>query len=144
MPIEQHPGMGAVITCDFNMGEKTPEMEKNFPVVVICPSTAWRTGLCTVVGLSTSPPDKQRPYCCRLDLCPPLPAPWAAEMWVRGDLVAAVRFDCLNLIPWPHEDGQNQQFRMNPLSANQIKVVRDCVLNSIGVSMTLPRRSGHS
>ena len=109
-------------------------MVKRRPVVVLCPSISWRPGLCTVVGLSTTAPDPVRSYHCKLILNPPLPHPWAAEMWVKGDMVATVGFHRLDLIRLPGQDESKRRiYRMNPLAADQLKDVRTCVLRGLGM-----------
>lgn len=134
MSIDHHPGLGCIVTCDFDQGFKAPEMVKRRPVVVISPQTSWRPGLCTVVGLSTTAPQPQRPYHCVIELDPPLPPPWTAEMWVKGDMVAAVGFHRLGLIRLGRDEaGKRRIYRMNVLSTEQLKKVRACVLHSIGL-----------
>jgi uncharacterized protein YifN (PemK superfamily) len=135
MSIQHHPGLGAIIICDFDQGFKEPEMVKKRPVVVISPQIAWRPGLCTVVGLSTTPPDTQRPYHCRLKISPKLPPPWdVEEVWVKGDMIVAVGFHRLNLIRLGRDDDTNcRRYRMNVLPKDQLKAVQTCVLNSIGL-----------
>lgn len=110
-------------------------MVKLRPVVVISPQIQWRPGLCTVVGLSTTPPVPERPYHRRLILDPPLPPPWeAAEMWIKGDMVAAVGFHRLDLIRLPRDDESKvRRYRMNPISKQQLKDVQACVLHSMGL-----------
>ncbi len=49
---------GEIVICNYNTGFVVPEMVKSRPAVVISKSsTHWR-GLCTVVPLSTTPPEK--------------------------------------------------------------------------------------
>lgn len=135
MPIQKHPGLGCIITCDFDRGFKEPEMVKLRPVVVISPSISWRPELCTVVGLSTTPPAPSRPYHCKLNINPPLPEPWdSSEVWVKGDMVAAVGFHRLNLIRIGRDDDTKvRRYRTNLLTKQQIKEVHACVLHSIGL-----------
>lgn len=78
MPIQEHPALGTILTCDFNAGFKEPEMVKRRPVVVISPKIAGRYGLCTVVALSLTEPDPIMPYHCQIDIRPELPYPLRA------------------------------------------------------------------
>ena len=61
MAITFHPNPGTVLICDFN-GLIIPEMVKTRPVVVISPRLRHRTGLCTIIPLSTTPPDPKMPW----------------------------------------------------------------------------------
>ena len=135
MPIKQHPGLGCIITCDFDRGFREPEMIKLRPVIVISPQISWRPGLCTVVGLSTTAPTPKRPYHCELEIYPPLPEPWdSGKVWVKGDMVAAVGFHRLNLIRLSRDDDTKvRRYRMNLLTKQQIIAVQSCVLHSLGL-----------
>lgn len=135
MPIQQQPCLGTILLCNFDLGFKKPEMVKRRPVVVISPQVAWRPGLCTVVGLSTTAPEPKRPYHCKLVIDPTLPSPWdSGEVWVKGDMIAAVGFHRLDLIRIGREnDTQRRRYRMNTLSDDQLRAVRTCVLHGIGL-----------
>lgn len=55
-------------------------------------------------------------------------------MWVKGDMVAAVGFQRLDLIRIGRDDETKQRrYRMQPLTAEQLKQVRGCVLHSLGL-----------
>ena len=74
-------------------------MVKTRPVLVVSPRLRRRDNLCTVVPLSTTPPQNQQNYHCRLVLARPLPSPWnAPEHWVKADMMATVAFHRLDLI----------------------------------------------
>lgn len=99
MPISYHPKIGTILICDYSRGFLPPEMVKVRPCIVISPRLRRRTGLCTVVPLSTSPPDLAMDYHCLITLERPLPRPFsAAEMWAKCDMVATVSFERLSLI----------------------------------------------
>ena len=135
MPIKAHPGLGAIITCDFDQGFKEPEMVKNRPVVVVSPPISWRPGLCTVVALSLTAPVPPRPYHCKITVNPPLPKPWlSVEIWVKGDMIATVGFHRLNLIRLDRDDDTKvRRYRMNLLAPDQMRAVRACVLHALGL-----------
>jgi len=134
MAIKTAPALGTILTCDFDQGFREPEMVKRRPVVVVSPQIAWRPGLCTVVALSTTAPDPPRPYHCRLVLDPPLPQPWASDMWVKGDMIYAIGFHRLDLIRLGRNDETKvRRYRLNPLTAAQLKDVRACVLHGLGL-----------
>ena len=98
MAISFHPEPGTILVCDFT-GFRAPEMVKRRPVVVVSPRLRRRKGLCTVVPLSTSPPDPVEPYHYRLHTIPPLPDPYnSPSHWVKADMVYTVSFDRLFLM----------------------------------------------
>lgn len=92
MSITFHPEQGTIVICDFT-GFVVPEMVKRRPAVVISPRLRTRTGLCTVVPLSTTPPAPIAPYHCKLHVTPTLPKPYDAPYhWVKADMVYTVSF----------------------------------------------------
>ena len=135
MAITKAPSLGTVLLCDFDQGFKEPEMVKRRPVVVVSPQIAWRPGLCTVVGLSTSAPEPARPYNCQVTVDPPLPHPWDSPvMWVKGDMIAAVGFHRLDLVRLGRDGpGGRRLYRTDTLTAEQMKAVRRCVLHGLGL-----------
>ena len=99
MAISYHPNRGSILMCDFTHGFVNPEMDKNRPVIILSPNIRSRHNLCTVVALSTTPPETVRPYHCQIDITPPLPPYYESQgLWVKGDMVNAVGFHRLNLI----------------------------------------------
>lgn len=122
------------MTCNFDQGFKEPEMVKNRPVVVISPQISWRPGLCTVVGLSCTAPVPVRPYHCKLVIAPPLPEPWnSREVWVKGDMIAAVGFHRLNLIRLGRDEHNKRAYYVTAISEEHLTQVRKCVLHGLGM-----------
>ncbi|VAW97396.1 hypothetical protein MNBD_GAMMA21-2502 [hydrothermal vent metagenome] len=63
MAITIHPSPGQILLCDFSQGFRAPEMVKSKrPVIVLTPSFSHRSGLVTVVPLSTVRPDPIMPF----------------------------------------------------------------------------------
>ncbi|GBQ27136.1 hypothetical protein AA12717_2577 [Gluconacetobacter sacchari DSM 12717] len=135
MAVEKAPNLGQIVLCDFSAGFKEPEMVKRRPVVVISPPISWRPGLCTVVALSTTPPDPARPYHCRLVLDPLPPSPWdSPEVWVKADLIMTVGFHRLDLIRCGRNPASGKrQYYTKCLSKEQLATVRKCVLHGLGL-----------
>jgi uncharacterized protein YifN (PemK superfamily) len=134
MPLQFHPPLGTVVICDFS-GFKVPEMVKRRPVVIISPQMKSRHGLCTVVALSTDAPAPVMPYHCQIDLVPELPPPWGSNgIWVKGDMVAAVGFHRLELVRLGKDTDGKRIYLKSPLSADNIKKIRFCVLNAVGLT----------
>jgi mRNA interferase MazF len=98
MPLRFHPQLGTVLLCDYSTGFILPEMVKRRPVVVVSPPFKRRTGVCTVVPLSTTPPLPIEKWHVLLPIEPPLPKPFhRSPVWVKADRSAAVSFERLDL-----------------------------------------------
>jgi uncharacterized protein YifN (PemK superfamily) len=135
MGIELYPGFGVIVVCNFDEGFRKPEMIKSRPVVVISPKISIRAGLCTVVPLSTTPPQPQMPYHCMLKIDPPLPSPWdVPEVWIKGDMIYSVGFHRLDLIRIGKDRSGNRVYRTEPLPKADIQRIRACVLCSLGLA----------
>ena len=88
--------------CDF-AGLKKPEMVKRRPVVVVSPKKLKRTGLATVVPLSTQAPNPVRAFHHELDDAS-LPPPLAGNRcWAKCDMLYTVRFERLDLVRGPRD-----------------------------------------
>lgn len=133
MGIQEHPLLGTILMCDFT-GLVAPEMIKRRPVVVLSPKIATRIGLCTIVALSTTAPNPIMPYHCKLTLKPPLPTGFAPETWVKGDMVMTAGFHRLDLLRVGKRPDGKRIYRMQPLPAEDLKKVRECILHALGLS----------
>jgi uncharacterized protein YifN (PemK superfamily) len=137
MPINDHPAPSTILVCDFNNTFKEPEMVKPRCVIVLSPKIERRAKLCTVVCLSMTAPSHVMPFHCQLDIRPTLPRPWESNgVWVKGDMIYSVGFHRLNLVRIGKEKDRTGQriYRMDTLSAEQMKAVRCCVLRGLGMS----------
>jgi mRNA interferase MazF len=111
MAIPFHPQLGTIVICDFR-GFVVPEMVKRRPAIVISPNFKQREQLCTIVPLSTTPPNPIMPYHYELTLSDPLlPPPYNSRIqWVKADMFATVSFNRL-FIPCAGKDKKGK--RMN-------------------------------
>ena len=135
MAIPYHPSSGTILLCDFNGGFREPEMVKRRPVVVLSPKIKGRSGLCTVVCLSTRVPDPVMPYHMELEIEPPLPNNWHSEScWVKGDMVYSVGFHRLDLIATGRDARGKRLYRVEPLNSQKLKKIKTCVLRGLGLS----------
>ena len=95
MAIKYHPNPGTVLTCDFS-GMIEPEMIKERPVVVISPRLRSRTGLCTIVPISTTPPSPAMKWHYNLSLNEGFSPKWnETDVWVKCDMIYTMRFERL-------------------------------------------------
>ena len=135
MAIHEHPKIGTVLTCDFNKGFEVPEMVKNRPVVVISPKITTRPFLCTVVSLSTDPPDHVMPYHRQIDIRPKLPKKWDSDgVWIKGDMVYAVAFRRLNFLNHGKDISGKRLYHYDTVSDENLSEIRRCVLRAMGMS----------
>ena len=86
MPLKFHPRAGEVLVCKFD-GFTVPEMVKPRPVVVISPRLPNRSGLVTVVPLSTTAPNHTYPYVFRLSKNYHPAGPIDLPTWAKADML---------------------------------------------------------
>jgi mRNA interferase MazF len=135
VPIHDHPAPGTILVCNFDGTFKEPEMVKRRCVIVLSPRIRARVRLCTVVCLSSTPPDQEQQYHCQIDIRPKLPTPWASDgIWVKGDMIYSIGFHRLDLIRLGKSTQGKRIYRMDTISEEQMKQVKCCVLNGLGLS----------
>jgi len=139
MPLAYPPKPGMIVMCDFTSGSRPPEMTKVRPVIVLSPGMSSRSGLTTVVSLSTTPPDPVEPFHLKVP-CTDLPMlDWAqrGETWVKGDMVNAVALSRLNLLQLGSRDarGRRRHFTRQ-VSAEFFAEVIGAVLAGLGLCVT--------
>jgi mRNA interferase MazF len=89
-PLPYHPKQGEVLRCDYS-GLVPPEMDKVRWVVCVSPKFVNRPNLCTVVPLSTTPPEVAQNYHVLLDK-DPYPEGGGLPVWAKCDMVMTVSF----------------------------------------------------
>jgi mRNA interferase MazF len=125
---------GGIVLCNFDLGFKPPEMCKRRPVIVLTPRIRNRPFLCTIVAISTSPPDHVMPYHRQIRIRPALPKPWGSDdVWVKGDMVNAVGFHRLDLFRTGKDRAGKRTYHLDPIEPDQFRVVRECVLRAMGL-----------
>lgn len=139
MTIQIHPEPGTIVVCDFK-GFIKPEMVKRRPAVVVSPRLRTRGGLCTVVPLSTTPPNPVCPYHFELHVTPPLPHPYnAPSHWVKADMIYTVAFSRLYL-PFDGKDASGKRnYDVRVIDAADLLKIQECVLHALG----LPRLTSY-
>lgn len=133
MAIQIHPEQGSIVICDF-AGFVAPEMIKRRPAVVISPRLRRRDGLCTVVPLSTTPPNPICPYHFKLHVTPVLPAPYNADFhWVKADMVYTVSFQRLYL-PFDGKDASGKRkYDVRIIDRADLLKIQECMLHGLGL-----------
>ncbi len=115
-----------ILMCDFN-GYVVPEIIKKRPVVIISPNHLKRSGLVTIVPLSTTPPNPIEGY--HLEIDNHIKNDGSTH-WVKCDLVATVRLARLDRI----KTGK-RTFTTLYVSKEQLIEIRKCVALSLGIDI---------
>ena len=135
MAIKEHPAKGTILMCNFDQGFKIPEMVKRRPVIVVSPKILARPGLCTVVALSTTPPDPIMPYHAKIDLPQTLPKRLrSSETWVKGDMINTVGLHRLDFIRLGKTKDGKRIYHYSPLDAGTMERIEGCILHALGLS----------
>ena len=113
--------------CDFH-GYVVPEIVKRRPVVVISPNHLKRSGLVTIVPLSTTQPNPIENY--HLEIENKIKND-CSNHWVKCDLVATVRLERLDRI----KTGKRTYSTLY-VSKEQLIKIRECVALSLGIDIS--------
>jgi len=125
MPITFHPKTGTLLVCDF-AGMVEPEMVKSRPVVVISPRLRHRTGLCTVIPLSTTAPNLVMPWHCKVILEEQISPKWnETEIWAKCDMLYTMRFERLDR--FHARVGNHRKYYDKHIADNQLQEIRNCI-----------------
>jgi len=133
MAIQFHPEQGTIVICDF-AGFIAPEMVKRRPAIIVSPRLRQRDRLCTVVPLSTTPPNAIAPYHFKLHVVPVLPKPYdAAFHWVKADMLYTVSFDRLS-IPFDGKDASGKRkYDVRVIAKADLLKIQHCMLCALGL-----------
>lgn len=133
MSLPFNPMPGTIVICDFR-GFVPPEMVKRRPAIVVSPRLRRRDRLCTVVPISTTPPNRVEDYHHLLKMVPPLPRPFDADTcWVKADMLYTVSYDRLDL---PHEKNPcgKRIYITRLIPAEDLREIRQCILFGLGLN----------
>jgi uncharacterized protein YifN (PemK superfamily) len=137
MPIQYEVPPGTILLCDYAMGGfKEPEMTKKRPALVVSPRLRHRNWLCTVVPFSTTPPKRDVPYQCQIELPRRLPDPWheADVVWAKADMLATVGFKRLDLFRTARDQTGKRKYIQPRLPQEDLDRVRRCIVEALGLS----------
>jgi mRNA interferase MazF len=134
MPIKFHPEPGTLLFCEFSPSFKEPEMVKRRPVVVVSKNMKGRTGLVTVLPISTQKPDPLQKYHYLLPKAslPMLGYFQQSDSWVKADMVYTVGFQRLDAILLSRKD--KRVYFNRRLGREQMGAIYSCMLEGIGLS----------
>lgn len=129
MAITYHPTPGAILVCDYETGFIEPEMVKTRLCVVITPRLRRRDGLCTVVPLSTTPPNPVCDFHFDVEFPRQLPKPWAgASKWAKCDMFSTVSYARLSPIGIGRLPDGRRKYLYPHVTEEQLKGIRCGVL----------------
>lgn len=137
MPLNHHPKIGSIVFCAFN-GEK-PEMDSTHPAVVVSNENMPRSGLCTVVPLSTRPPDVVRKWHHLLAekstrALPPNKR--AKPSWAKCDMVTTVS---LQKLSFSGANSYGVGGNLGPPIANSdLEAIQHCILHVLRLWRLIP------
>jgi mRNA interferase MazF len=135
--INFHPEPGTILMCDFTSGFKEPEMVKKRPIVVISPNRKRYSGLCTVLAISSVPPEpiENWHYQIPKTSMPQIKMFEAKDSWIKGDMIYRVAFDRLELIKIGKDQstGKRIYFKQR-LGREQMHSIYSCVLHSLNLN----------
>ncbi|TVR06488.1 MAG: type II toxin-antitoxin system PemK/MazF family toxin [Salinarimonadaceae bacterium] len=135
MAIKNHPVQGSIVTVDFSEGFRPPEMVKLRLAVVLSPNMRARPGLCTVVPLSLTPPERETPFAKLLKVPFELPKRWGdQERWIKGDMINAVGFHRIDLLRLGKSKEGKRLYQTSALPPEAFNLVKRCVLHGLGLS----------
>lgn len=134
MALNYHPETGTIVICDYS-GFIEPEMVKRRPTIVISPRFRYRSGLCTIVPLSTTAPKTVQPYHYKLKLDEPLPKPFDSPFhWVKGDMLATVSLNRLFLPRTGKDKNGKREYIIKVIENVELRNIRECVLHALALS----------
>ncbi|WP_104018266.1 type II toxin-antitoxin system PemK/MazF family toxin [Roseovarius nitratireducens] len=135
MALKFHPKQGTILRVRFDGAFKEPEMVKPRLCVVISKPIQARFGLCTVVPLSTTPPNKPMPYHCEIDIPFRLPDRWGQRTrWLKGDMVYSAGFHRMDLLLLGKDRNAKRIYQTQTLAAADMARVQACVLHGLSLS----------
>lgn len=141
MAIEYHPKRGTIVRVDFDKGFRKPEMVKPRLCVVVSPPIKARYGLCTVVPLSQSAPQKLQEYHYEIVIPFQLPMGWGnGARWAKCDMVCAVGWHRIDLLSLGKDRRGKRQYQLNAISNIHLNHISNGMLAGLGLpALTVPK-----
>jgi len=134
MPIKYDLPPRTVLLCDYSRGGfREPEMVKRRPVIVISPRLRYRTGLMTVVPLSTTSPANPAAHHCQVTLPQALPGFPVQACWVKADMIATVSFDRLDMFRTDRDQTGKRKYLTPRISEEDFALVLASIRAALGL-----------
>ena len=108
-------------------------MVKTRPAIVISPRLPRRDNLCAIVPLSGTHDGRDYPYIVRIELDPPLPAPYDHNvMWAKCDMLATVSLERLDLFRTGRDHTGKRKYLDLKIAQQDFDRVRNGILCGLG------------
>lgn len=131
MPINYHPRAGQILVCNLD-GFQEPEMVKTRPVIVISPKLPHRSGIATIVPISTTAPRHDLPFVVRLSKNYHPQAQDDLPCWAKCDMVLNLGVYRLNGFKLGRRKWTSPQ-----LTGQDLNAVKNGVIHSLGMGHLL-------
>ena len=140
MAISYHPKRGTIVCVNFDQGFREPEMVKQRLCVVVSPPIKARRGLCTVIPLSQSAPQKLQAYHYEIFVPFQLPAGWGNEArWAKCDMICAIGWHRIDLLSLGKDRQGKRQYQLNTLSNIHLRNISNGILAALALpDLTYP------
>jgi mRNA interferase MazF len=131
MPIKFFPRAGQLFVCDFT-SFREPEMTKKRPVIVISPKLPFRSGIVTVVPISTTAPKHDLPFVVALSRNYHPTDETSPATWAKCDMVTNLSLERLDAF----KVGR-RKYAYPTLSPEDLLAVREGVIHGLGLGHLL-------
>lgn len=118
-----------MLLCDFR-DQEPPEITKQRLAVVINGRLPHRTGLCSVIPLSTTPPHAGVKYQCKIELPEEVKAYPGTIKWAKADMIATVSYKRLSL-PYERPPFSKRKYQKIILPIQQLSLIRAALLHAL-------------
>lgn len=127
MPINFHPKPAQVLICNFNTGFVPPEMVKARRVIVLSPYQFNKRGICTILPLSTTKPNKIEDFHFVIGAGKYSFLSKDKDIWVKADMITTISIARLDRIR------VGNSFLSPSVNAEDFKEIRRCVRNYLDI-----------
>lgn len=140
MTLQYPPQIGDILLCDYpewsELGDlEKGEMQKRRMVVVLHNRLPYRSGLATVIPLSTSAPRAEVQYQCKVVFEKSPPEPFTGLIkWAKADMLNTVSYERLSL-PYDGrcEETSRRKYVKMRLSKDQMRDIRRALCVALGM-----------
>ena len=135
MSLQFYPGAWRIMQCDFNTGFKPPEMIKIRPVITISRARNDGARLCTVIPISSAPPNVVRDFHYQLptNLLPIHIQANYPESWVKVDMIQTVSFSRL-VMYWHGRKNGDRVYQTGAIPLEHRQVLSQKLSNRIALA----------
>lgn len=137
MALLHHPKVGEILLCTFPEEFSPPEMVKTRPVVVVSPRIEGRSGLASIVPLSTTPPAPVLRHHFQVPIArmPKRLQAEAVEVWAKCDMIYTFSLERLDRFKAGRDRRSNKRlYESGQLELSEIIGIRRCIAAALGIT----------